>query len=253
MHVFEDLYSITIVQSVVRMHLAINEAVGRLSSIIAIQSWYRGVSTRYKMKEKEYSAIAIQANWRRYLSQMAYQFDIIDIIIVQSIIRRRNAIKVREALVLDHRHSCAVKIQSAWRSYDCSMTFVSPKPCYSPSYSGLIIVLKYVTLWLSCFQVHALADIITVQSVVRRWKTIRYLASVRIQCLVRMFLSKKRFSEARAFHFLLTRNVSATKIQARWRSYRAQVQMLIAIVNIIVIQVSHQAPLKMPPQGIFSF
>jgi hypothetical protein len=105
----------------------------------------------------------------------------------------------------------------------------------------LIIILNYITLWLPRFQVHALADIITVQSVVRRWKTIRYLASVRVQCLVRIFLSKKRFSEARAFHYLLTRNVSATKIQARWRSYRAQVQMLIAIVNIIVIQVNRQA------------
>jgi hypothetical protein len=124
MHVFEDLYSITIVQSIIRMHLAINKAVDRLSSIIAIQSWYRGVSTRYEMGEREYSAIAIQSNWRRYLCQMSYQFDIIDIIIVQSIIRRRNAIKEREYLQAEKEDVCAVKIQSAWRSYDCSMSFV---------------------------------------------------------------------------------------------------------------------------------
>lgn len=201
MHVFEDLYSITIVQSVVKMHLAINKAVDRLSSVIAIQAWYRGVSTRYEVGEREYSAIAIQSNWRRYLCQMSYQFDIIDIIIVQSIIRRRNAIKQRKSL-------CAVKIQSAWRSYDCSMTFV-----------------------------HTLADIITVQSVIRRWCTIRCLAAVRIQCLVRVFISRKHFSELRAMNYLVTRHVSATRIQSSWRTYCAQVQMLIDIVNIIVIQV----------------
>jgi hypothetical protein len=125
MHVFEDLYSITIVQSVVRMHLAINKAVDRLSSVIAIQAWYRGVNTRYEMGEREYSAIAIQSHWRRYLCQMSYQFDIIDIIIVQSIARRRNAIREREFLEVEQKDLCAVKIQSAWRSYDCSMTYVS--------------------------------------------------------------------------------------------------------------------------------
>jgi hypothetical protein len=125
MHVFEDLYSITIVQSVVRMHLAINKAVDRLSSVIAIQAWYRGVNARYEMGEREYSAIAIQSHWRRYLCQMSYQFDIIDIIIVQSIVRRRNAIREREFLQVEQEDLCAVKIQSAWRSYDCSMTYVS--------------------------------------------------------------------------------------------------------------------------------
>lgn len=124
MHVFEDLYSITIVQSVIRRFLAINKAVDRLSSVIAIQAWYRGCSARFDMGEKEYSAIAIQSNWRRYLCQMSYQFDIIDIIIVQSIVRRRKAIREREFLEIEQEDLCAVKIQSAWRSYDCSMTFV---------------------------------------------------------------------------------------------------------------------------------
>jgi hypothetical protein len=87
-------------------------------------------------------------------------------------------------------------------------------------------------------QVHTLADIITVQSVVRRWCTVRDLATVRIQCLARVYLARKRFSEQKAMRYLVTRHVSATKIQSAWRSYCAQVQMLIDIVNIIVIQVS---------------
>lgn len=185
MHVFEDLYSITIVQSTVRMHLAINDAVDRLSSIIAIQSWWRGIKARDNMDEMDYSAVAIQANWRRYLAQMSYQFDIIDIIIVQS--------------------------------------------------------------------------------VVRRWKTRRDLAAVRLQCLARVVIAKKRVREMQGMNNLVTRYTSATKIQARWRShvaqkklnnlqnvelrqmcavqiqscwrsYTAQVHLLISIVNVIVLQ-----------------
>jgi len=200
MHVFEDLYSITIVQSVVRMHFAINKAVDRLSSIIVIQAWYRGVQCRCQCREREYSAIAIQSNWRRYMSQISYQFDIIDIIIVQSIVRRRKAILMRKGL-------CATKIQAAWRSYDCSMAYV-----------------------------HTLADVITVQSVVRRWLTLRKLAAIRIQCAMRVFLARKHFAKDKALYILVTRHASATKIQSVWRSYCAQVQMLVSIVNIIVIQ-----------------
>lgn len=55
---------------------------------------------------------------------------------------------------------------------------------------------------------------------------------------MRVILAKKHFSEQNALHSLVTRHVSATKIQSWWRSYYAQVQMLIDIVNIIVVQVS---------------
>ena len=138
MHVFEDLYSITIVQSVVRMHLAINDAVDRLSSIIAIQSWWRGIKTREHVEEMDYSAVAIQANWRRYLAQMSYQFDVIDIIIVQSVARRwktrrvlaaqrlqclvrvmiaKTRFRERRAIqTLVVRHTSATKIQARWRT-----------------------------------------------------------------------------------------------------------------------------------------
>lgn len=140
------------------MHLSINDAVDRLSSIIAIQSWWRGIKARDAIEEMDYSAVAIQSNWRRYLAQMSYQFDIIDIIIVQS--------------------------------------------------------------------------------VARRWQTRRELACTRIQCLARVMFAKARFREKSAMQTLVTRHTSATKIQSCWRSYTAQVHMLISIVNVIVIQVS---------------
>lgn len=160
MHVFEDLYSITIVQSVVRRFLAINVAVDRLSSVIAIQAWYRGIRAREIVDEKFYSAIAIQSTWRRYMCQMTYQFDIIDVIIVQSIVRRKQAIQLRK----------------------------------------------------------------------------KTAAVVRIQALARAVIAGNKFVRAKSMHDLVVRHTSATKIQACWRSYSAQVKMLMTIVNIIVIQ-----------------
>lgn len=160
MHVFEDLYSITIVQSVVRRFLTINKAVDRLSSIIAIQAWYRGIRAREAAEDRFYSAIAIQSTWRRYMCQMTYQFDIIDIIIVQSIVRRRQALQLRK----------------------------------------------------------------------------KTAAVVRIQTLARAIIARNKFVAKKSMHDLVTRHTSATKIQTCWRSYSAQVKMLMTIVNIIVIQ-----------------
>jgi len=201
MHVFEDLYSITIVQSVVRMHLAINVAVDRLSSIIAIQSWWRGIKTRDLIEEMDYSAVAIQAHWRRYRAQMSYQFDIIDIIIVQSVARRWKTRRVLACVrlqclarvliakkrfhekmsmhVLVTRHTSATKIQARWRSHSAQM------------------------------------------------KLLRYIAATRIQARWRTYFAEEQY--------LLQR--SATKIQSCWRSYAAQVHLLVSVVNVIVIQV----------------
>ena len=83
---------------------------------------------------------------------------------------------------------------------------------------------------------------------------------MRLQNFVRVLIAKKRLSEKKSMHVLLTRHTSATMIQARWRShiaqtqllyyiaatriqatwrsYTAQVDMLVTIVNVIVIQVS---------------
>ena len=86
------------------------------------------------------------------------------------------------------------------------------------------------------------------------------MATMRLQSFVRVMIAKKRLSEKKSMHALLTRHTSATMIQARWRShiaqsqllyyiaatriqatwrsYTAQVDMLVTIVNVIVIQVS---------------
>lgn len=201
LHVFEDLYSITIVQSVVRRFLAINLAVDRLSSIIAIQAWYRGCRAREVAGERLYSAIAIQSAWRRYVCQMTYQFDAIDIIIVQSIVRRKQAIQLRKKIAaavriqalartffaknevakqrtmndLLKRHTSAVKIQSCWRSYSAQVSMLT-----------------------------TIVNIIVIQSVWRR----RSVEKIYKPHLNRIMLARQR-----------KRNNAATKIQSAWRGF----------------------------------
>ena len=150
----------------------------------------------YKMLDelrRHQKATVIQSAWRMYSAQLSYQFDIVDIIIVQSVVRRKAA--CRKAAQLDHerRTLAATKIQSAWRSYDCTMSYL-----------------------------HTLADVLIAQSAVRRWMAMKAYPAFReqryndsatqIQRLVRGHLSRNQLM----WYF------SATEIQTAWRGYVAR-------------------------------
>ena len=186
MRVYEEIYKVTIVQSFVRMKLAINLATHKMALVIQLQSFCRGFLCRRKFLRNKSSAISIQASWRCFFVRLGYQFDLLDIIITQSAWRRRCA--RREAR--RRRHAiwvrCATRIQSQWRSYDCTMNYL-----------------------------HYLADVLVIQSAVRRflaWKRVERLrchAATVIQSSVRGFINKRSLLE-----FL-----SARKIQTLWRGY----------------------------------
>ena len=226
MHVFEDLYSITVVQSVVRRFLALNVAVDRLSSIIAIQAWYRGIRARRNADEKLYSAIAIQSAWRRYMCQMTYQFDVIDIIIVQSIVRRRQAIQLRKKTAVNkkymdaqlERQTSATKIQSCWRSYSAQVQMLM-----------------------------TIVNIIVIQSVWRR----RSVEKIYKPHLNRIKLAKERkmnnaatkiqsawrgFSVYSGYTIIRYENQAATIIQSRWRGYLQSTNYCILLCEVVRIQ-----------------
>ena len=267
MHVFEDLYSITIVQSVVRRFLAMNLAVDRLSSIIAMQSWWQGIRTRDYLEEMEYSAVTVQASWRRYLAQMSYQFDVIDIIIVQSVVRRWKTRRVLAAVRLqcfaryvaanvlfDERlaehnlalqRTSAIQIQARWRSYAAQMTllkYIAATKIQS-HWRGFVekeryllyIVARRIQAWWRCLMLRRrYVDYVSATKIQAHWRGflakeryLLYMSATKIQAHWRGFLAKERY--------LLY--MSATKIQSLWRSYTAQVHMLISIVNVIVVQV----------------
>ena len=132
----------------------------------------------------------IGATWRRYAAQLCYQFDLVDIIIVESIVRRRAAILRVQEKKLTLMESGAIVIQARWRCYDCTMNYL-----------------------------HSMADILIVQSVARRWIAMRtvhlyraevhYIAATTIQRYVRGWITKVVYDQFMA----------ARKIQSMWRGY----------------------------------
>jgi len=264
MSVYEDLYNITVVQSIARRNNAIKAAEDRYLRIIVIQSLWRGRQCRRELNYLHWNATKVQTAWRGYTAQLSYQFDIVDIIIVQSIARKKAGMnlykKMREAK-LEH---AAITIQKCWRSYDCTMNYL-----------------------------HAVADVLIIQSVVRRWiatsfvqkyrEDLHYKMAIRIQMCVRSWLSKTRVKKQRGardiqktwrgfwcytdYVFTLADIIMAQKtvrayqarkrvsamaaardekeqyesavaIQKIWRGYSAQMEMLFSLVHIIVVQVS---------------
>ena len=207
MQVYEDLYNITVVQSLVRRNLAIKAAEDRYRNIITVQSLWRARQVRVEMVYLRWSAIKIQTAYRRYTAKLNYQFTIVDVIIVQSIVRRKAAQRRVEQLRAQRIQDCAVTIQKYWRCYDCTMNYL-----------------------------HTVADILIVQSVARRWLSKRYVVkycynreqemATKIQLAVRMWISRVRMRKQRA----------ARDIQKMWRGYLAYTNMLFSLVHIIICQ-----------------
>ena len=108
---------------------------------IHIQRIWRGYAIRLKRGR---AATEIQSAWRSYSAVQQFYRDLSDVILAQSAIRRwlalrRYADTFNQAQAI--RGASATVIQSAWRSFDCSMNYLNAK-----------------------------LDIIIVQSVVRRWR-----------------------------------------------------------------------------------
>lgn len=96
-----------------------------------------------------------------------------DVILCQSLARRNIAMKERNILTQKRRVVSATRIQSAWRSYSAYDDFV-----------------------------HAISDIIVVQSLVRRFNAIKFTMQLQ---------EERRLQE----------NKAATKIAATWRGFYA--------------------------------
>lgn len=262
MKVYEDLYHITVVQTIARRNIAIKEATMRYNAICSIQAFWRGKQVRRELSYLHWSATKIQTAFRSYTAKLNYQFDVVDIIIVQSIARMRAAMKLRELMHQKKLHDAATVIQKSWRSYDSTMNYL-----------------------------HTVADILIVQSVVRRWIATRFVSeyradiheemSLRIQMCVRSWLAKTRVKKQRAARDIqkvwrgfwgytdyvftladiiiaqktvrgfiarkkvakmrsdrteLIRYNAATMIQSNWRRYTAQMEMLFNLVHIIIVQ-----------------
>lgn len=163
------------------------------------------MKTRDLIEEMDYSAVAIQAHWRRYRAQMSYQFDIIDVIIVQSVARRWKTRRVLACV----RLQCLARVMIAKKRFNEKM-------------SMYVLVTRYT----SATMIQA-----RWRSYSAQMKLLHYIAATKIQARWRTYFAEEQY--------LLER--SATKIQSCWRSYTAQVHLLVSVVNVIVIQVCQTA------------
>ena len=185
---------------------------------ISIQSHWRSYSCSKKFLTS-LAATAIQSAWRSYKCTMQYFGDVADIIVVQSVVRRHVAkkyvllqaktcaffrgispnIMIARKWILEHNGKypglcqalyefSATKIQSSWRAYDTSMDFL-----------------------------HALANVVIAQSVVRRWRAGLYLKD----------LKSGRYQ---------LRIISAIQIQKQWRAYDLSMHYLQTLGDIVLCQ-----------------
>ena len=190
--VYEDLYNVTVVQAAARGWLARCRAAERRAAIIIVQSgWQRylaqctAVARSLVLHHQTTQVIRIQSAWRSYSAQLRYQFDIVDVIIAQSAVRRLLAFRVRVRLRHEREIRSAIRIQKQWRTYDCMMNYL-----------------------------HAMADIIIMQSLVRRWTACRLYRRMRREKAV----------------------TAAVVIQKQWRAYDCTMNYLHTVADILIVQ-----------------
>lgn len=243
--VYEDIYKVTLIQSYVRMKLAVEDAIYRMALIIQVQSIIRGYLVRKRMDEVTRAATVVQTAWRGYYDYTSYQYDLLDVKLVQCLVRRRAAtiFVANERRLRAQRHKelmdrSATIIQAQWRSYDCTMNYL-----------------------------HYLADVLIVQNAVRRWHAAKLVstyrherdeaAAVKIQRTWRGFVCYADYmftvsdivtmqSCARRWLALTNygqmkeaRNQAAAEmIQRNWRGSVGRNEALMKQVEIIICQVS---------------
>ena len=234
-----DRLDILRVQSVFRRRASVGEAARRVSAIMRIQHGARmflAIKRSASFIEQVDACVAIQSRWKAFHASSTYMRSRCAVLRLQTVIRGYLA-RHHTAQLL----KSAVKIQSHWRRFIRTIAF------------QLSIV-----------------DIIVVQSMIRRHLVKASIDrchknSVLLQCFIRSFIARRRAGIVRArriddakaehaqkssataiiqAHFkgycvrkdISALGVSATKIQACWRSHTALIQFRVNLIDIIVVQ-----------------
>ncbi|OEU15173.1 hypothetical protein FRACYDRAFT_261552 [Fragilariopsis cylindrus CCMP1102] len=172
MKVYEEIYKVTLVQSLVRKRIAMDYAAYRMALIIQLQAAARRFLVRRRRSRLDTSATLIQSCWRCFYNRLTYQFDLLDIIIVQSLWRKKLGIRAAARKVLEKQNAAATAIAAEWRKYDARMDLV----CY-------LATRQIQTTW-RCY-------------ITRNRYTI-YKASTKIASVARMFLSRCHYVDYQA-------------------------------------------------------
>ena len=235
----DRMWATIVIQQYTRRWLAKEDLHDHRDAATRIQSVWRGWYARESVEEEQYcgteiqriargyiararvmkstedlilheQATKVQAAWRGYSAQLTYQFDVVDIIIVQSIARRKFAYKAAVKRDAERREKCAIKIQSTWRSYDGSMNYL-----------------------------HTLADILIAQNVVRRWVAMKNYprllekrrcdSAVQIQSAFRGYRARDEYQATKEY-------LAAVDIQRAWRGFQCFTDYIFSLADVVVAQ-----------------
>ncbi|KAL3794293.1 hypothetical protein HJC23_012418 [Cyclotella cryptica] len=199
-------------------------------SALHIQSIYLGFVSRRNMKTMGIASTQIQRIWRRYQAQLAYGFDLIDIIVAQSIGRRYLAQRF-----IKRMHDNTTAIQRIWRGYSEKViySFCLIEITTSQSIARRFIARRHFIRQLEASNIiqffwrghqsrkmycHDLMSILKTQSVARRFiyqnsYTKKRAALILIQRTARKWFAMRSMTKAMN---------SATKIQAFFRAFKAK-------------------------------
>jgi myosin heavy subunit len=193
-----------------------------LRDVIMVQSLVRrkGAGNVVEQKRRErmiQSATAIQTTWRGYYTCSRYRYDLNDITIAQSLVRRLAARNVAEQKRRDRNFQSATAIETVWRGYH---TYCS----YQCDRRDIIMVQSLMR--------RQAARIVAEH--MRRKRMVRYADILCRDIIVLQYLEHRLVAAEQKRHERKIR--SATTIQTSWRGYYTRSRYQSDLRSIIFVQ-----------------
>jgi abnormal spindle-like microcephaly-associated protein len=223
------------------------------------------------------ASVQIQRTVRGFLVQLEYHLQLIDIILVQSVVRRwlvhrdtkrrleavlclqrvarslRSRTLLKKRRELYRRHRAATFIQKTWR-------------CYNVHVDYMLLILSAIAIQSTVrrFQssirfAEARHAAMRIQETARKWLALRIEATSarKIQATVRTFLASLAFHRQRSAAIIIQRvsrgfvarldinlsHFAATEIQRIWRGHQCSTDFVVKILSVICIQSAVRASL----------
>ncbi len=211
---------------------------------IPIQALYRGHKARQEYAISSASVKLIQATWRAYSARLAFQFEIVDIIIVQSIVRRWAGCRYAKTLMYIKLFGPASIIAATWRGH-------TARKAYKTNFAAR----KLQTLWRGhtarkaykkSFAARKLQTLWRGHTASKEYK--KNLAARKIQTVWRGHTTSKEYKKNLAAKKIQTvwrgyraskeykKNIAARKIQTLWRGFQCYTDYIFSLVDVLVVQ-----------------
>lgn len=245
LHAYEAIYYVSRAQALVRGYLVRSANGRRAQAVLTLQTFFKKSLQEkifaaaviqkhyleYSLRQRERRmyqacATAIQTNWRTYSARIAYETDLVDIITVQTIVRRRTACRTADLIRKSIHTNLITNIQAVWRGFD-----VRNRQQKS------VHVRKIQRLWRSHTVKNHYAKSIAATKIQASWRGFSAYSDfifvvvdiLVVQRTVRQWLATRKVNELR-------RERAAVFLQSAWRRRQAQVALLYSLVHIIMVQ-----------------